>query len=67
MTTIDDLITESVTHDQIAHATATPELLADLTAQCDDSVQNDDVMEFWGTRDDGEEWRVHLTTGLSAS
>lgn len=35
-------------------------IAADLAALCDDSVENGDVIEYWGTDDDGDEWRVHL-------
>lgn len=54
------LIARSVEHDEIVHAPHTPELHDALLLLCDDYVENRPTVEFWGTDDDGEEWRVHL-------
>jgi hypothetical protein len=32
-----------------------------LVDACDDHIDRGDTHEYWGTRDDGAEWRVHLT------
>ena len=32
----------------------------DLLVECDDSVDGNAVTEYWGTTDDGEQWRVHM-------
>ena len=60
MPTAASLIADSIHHDHITHAPATLDLVADLTEACDDSVQNGDTLELWGTNNDGDEWRVHL-------
>lgn len=31
-----------------------------LEMECDDSVDTGEIVEFWGTTEDGCEWRVHL-------
>lgn len=31
-----------------------------LLAQCDDSVETDGLIEYWGSDDAGATWRVHL-------
>lgn len=36
------------------------EIPTDLLVACDDSVENGEVTEYWGTDDDGNEWRVHI-------
>jgi hypothetical protein len=33
-----------------------------LAEICDDSVENGRVTEYWGTDDEGREWRVHVRT-----
>lgn len=33
----------------------------DHHAECEDSVATSDRVEAWGTTEDGDEWRVHLT------
>jgi hypothetical protein len=35
-------------------------VLTDLTCASDDRAEANDVIEFWGTDDDGDEWRVHI-------
>jgi hypothetical protein len=55
-----ELITRSISHDEIAHARHDAETAAELAALSDDSVENGAVIEYWGTDDDGAEWRVHL-------
>ena len=58
--TAEELISESITHTTIANAAYTPELAASLRALSDDSVETASVLEYWGTDDDGNAWRVHL-------
>lgn len=55
-----DLIAHSVLHDTIAHAKHSDALAEELFCLCDDDVDHGHVEEFWGTTDDGYEWRVHL-------
>ena len=36
-------------------------ILTDLLVACDDSVDaNDNVTEYWGKTEEGNEWRVHV-------
>jgi hypothetical protein len=35
-------------------------LLTAFAAECDDSVVSGDETEYWGTEDEGAEWRVHV-------
>ena len=65
--TTDQAIARSVSHTEIVHL---PYSLADesaLTAECEDSVDCPDRVEFWGTTEDGSEWRVHLDRAGGAS
>lgn len=55
-----DLIGQSIEHDEIAHGEWTDALADELAAQSDDWTTNGDVIEFWGSDDDGNDWRVHL-------
>ena len=55
-----ELIKRSISHDEIAHGKYDAETAAELAALSDDSVENGAVIEYWGTDDDGAEWRVHL-------
>lgn len=62
------LVLESVRTNQIvnhvvdlAGGDVAGDLLAELAEMADDSVDaNDGVTEFWGTDEDGNEWRVHV-------
>ena len=31
-----------------------------LVAECEDSVENGSVVEYWGRDLDGAKWRIHL-------
>ena len=55
-----ELITRSISHTEIAHGKYDAETAAELAARSDDSVENGAVIEYWGSDDDGAEWRVHL-------
>ena len=54
------LIKRSISHNEIAHGKYDAETAMELKSLSDDSVENGDVIEYWGTDDDGDEWRVHL-------
>lgn len=56
-----DLIQESVSQTSIAHAAYTEALHEDLLVECEDSTENGAVVEYWGTTESGQAWRVHLT------
>jgi len=60
MTIIENAINESIANDCIVHLDHTPELADELQSICDDSVDNDGVIEYWGVDDDGRDWRIHL-------
>lgn len=55
-----DLIGRSISHNEIAHGKYDAETAWELKSLSDDSVENGDVIEYWGTDDDEAEWRVHL-------
>lgn len=57
--TADQLIARSISRDEISHADYSAGLVYELTAGCDDFVETDQTVEFWGVRD-GASWRVHL-------
>lgn len=63
MTTADSLIRDSIQQNRIATAPYTLALYDALGAACDNSTEDTGraTVEFLGTSDDGEEWRVHLT------
>ena len=63
MTITADAIDRSISRDAIVHLDYDDAVAADLRAECDDSVENGDVGEYWGERD-GQHWRVHLTRGV---
>ena len=54
------LIKRSISHNEIAHGKWDAETAAELASLAEDSVENGAVIEYWGTDDDGAEWRVHL-------
>lgn len=55
------LIARSVSHTEIVTAPWSEGLAADMSVECDDSVEaSETVVEYWGTAD-GSEWRVHLS------
>jgi hypothetical protein len=77
MTNVADLINESIANNTIVTVgygdyrlldeTEQTELLAALSLESDDNVQGNDRMEYWGTDEDGNEWRVHVANLAPAS
>ncbi len=55
-----DAIDESIARDCVRRLPYTETAETELLAACDDSAETATEMEFWGTRDDGGKWRVHL-------
>ena len=58
-----DAIKRSISHDEIVTLdSATAEDVAALNHLSDDSADNKahGISEFWGTTEDGDEWRVHV-------
>jgi hypothetical protein len=64
MTYVDNLIAQSAESGEIVHGTYTErahdEMLGRLVSDDADHVVSRDGGEYWGTDDDGREWRVHL-------
>lgn len=54
------MIAESTATTTTIHAAWSADLATDLLVECDDSVDTDERVEFWGTTENGAEWRVHL-------
>jgi hypothetical protein len=58
-----DAIRVSVSHDKIETLRGGPyteAICAALLAECEDSAENGETSEFWGTNIDGDTWRVHV-------
>lgn len=53
-------IDRSVSHNEIVTIDYDWNALQQLILASDDWVDNDGLIELWGTREDGEEWRVHV-------
>lgn len=56
----DQAIRESISEDRIVHLPWDMPLEVDLLAASDGTARAGDVLEFWGTTDDGDDWRVIL-------
>lgn len=55
-------IAYSIAENRIVHMTG--DRYSDvLAAECEDSAENGDVTEYWGTNVDGDTWRVHVDHG----
>lgn len=60
------LISESIDQNKIVHVEGTPELHDELLEESDDHVSTHDeeglvLTEYWGTTEEGGEWRIHVT------
>lgn len=55
-----DLIARSISHTEIARADYSEELHAALAIECDDYTDTNSGYDYWGTDEDGSEWRVEL-------
>jgi hypothetical protein len=53
-------IERSISHNEIVTVDYDISLAMDLAAECEGSVETTDRVEYWGTTDEGDEWRVHL-------
>ena len=58
--TAEQAIQRSISHNEIVHIAHDSEAVEALTVRCDDHVEANEEHEFWGTDDDGNEWRVHV-------
>ena len=59
-TTADRAIARSISHTEIVTLDYDATADVDLAAACEDSVVCQSHTEYWGTDDDGQEWRVHM-------
>ncbi len=57
----DQAIKRSISHNETVTLDYDISLALDLSAACDDNVETASVVEYWGTDDNGNEWRVHLS------
>lgn len=59
---IQALIEDSINTDSITSAPYSPDRADELRTLCDDCVENNtgSSAEYWGTDEDGRDWRVHL-------
>lgn len=61
-TNAEQAIADSIHQNKIAHFSSYDKQIADiLQRDCDDSADGNGVIEFWGTIEDGSEWRVHMS------
>lgn len=60
MKTASDLISRSVSHNEIVTVDYTDDLAESLLVCCEDNTHGNTEIEYWGTTDDGNDWRVHL-------
>lgn len=58
--TAQDAIARSVSHTEIVTLPYDEAVAGQLAVLADDSVEADGTHEYWGTDEDGHEWRVHL-------
>lgn len=54
------LKSESVVNGSVARGLFEDHVHLDLIADCDDYNDLDGYVEYWGTTEDGSEWRVEL-------
>lgn len=59
--TAEQMIERSISHTEIVTAPYAQELAEALSRESEDSVDAGEVVEYWGTTDDGQEWRCHLS------
>ncbi len=62
MSAAERAIARSISHDEIVTIDYHAEASEELQLTCDDWVVNTayGLTEYWGTTDDGNEWRVHI-------
>ena len=60
MMTAEQAIARSVSHTEIVTIEYHAETAEDLSRLSDDSTETEKLTEYWGTDDDGHDWRVHV-------
>jgi len=58
--TYDQAIDRSVSHNEIVFLDHDVTTMDQLAAACEGCVVANESTEYWGAREDGEEWRVHV-------
>jgi len=53
-------IARSISHNEIVTIDYSGDAQTDLLVEADDWTDNGDIREYWGTTDDGDNWRVHM-------
>src|SRR5690606_22663751 len=53
-------IARSIAHNEIVHLDDVGNIRELLFDECEDYVEGDDEVEYWGVNLDGETWRVHV-------
>lgn len=59
-------IARSISHNEIVHIDQDAEAHEELLLASEDSVWSDPETQYWGTTEDGHEWRVHVRGKASA-
>lgn len=58
--TAEQAIERSISHNEIVTLDYSRDALSFLSSECDDSAEAHGATEFWGTSEDGDDWRVHV-------
>ena len=53
-------IERSISHNEIVTIDYDRDAASDLSVECEDNVSANGMTEYWGTNDEGNEWRVHM-------
>jgi hypothetical protein len=55
--TTQEAIEQSISQNEIVHCVLSD--LPEIELACDGTVENGEVIEFWGMDDNNNEWRIH--------
>lgn len=64
---IEVAIAQSIATNSIVHMEGDADVIDALAAYCDDSAERANVLEYWGTDDDGNDWRIHVVAASTTS
>lgn len=69
VTNAEQAIARSISHNEIVTIEHNPQIAEILQRDCEGSVDNSTygVVEYWGTIEDGSEWRVHMRAASTDS
>lgn len=65
--TAEQAIDRSASHTETVYLSYDAALAEDLLVECDENNDTLLFVEFWGTTEDGNEWRVHLRKQVDES